>query len=262
MLAAVVPVRNEETHLSQVLDNLLALPVDPVLLVINGSSDGSRRVAENYVDQRINMLHYPQPLGIDMPRAIGALHASRLGADAVLFVDGDMKGNIRSTLANLILSIRGGCDLSLTDCYPNGAGNRDPVVQKILELRRQLNRALGIGYLGTASPSHGPHAVSRRFLEQIPLRELGVPPVTLVLAARKRLRIVIGASLPHLALGSPDRSPEHVRLITETIIGDYLEAFCVLEKRPRSRSREGITYNGYHPSRRWDLLEKESIKIK
>lgn len=255
MLCVVIPVQNEEDRLGRVLANVLSPPVDLVLPVLNGSRDNSRRIIESYPKDLVKLIHFDEPLGIDIPRAVGAFHAHRLGADAVLFVDGDMVGKIRGTLEKLIKAV-GGVDLCLTDCYPaEGRRRETPIVEQLLEFRRQLNQALGLEHLGTASPSHGPHAVSRRFLDTVGFRELGVPPLALVFAARRGLSIGITASLPHCELGSSDRGPRHAQLIAETIIGDHLEAFCVLADQKRSRNRDGVNYDGYHHTRRWDLLE-------
>jgi|Deesub1362A_J573_1020465.scaffolds.fasta_scaffold00112_21 hypothetical protein len=257
MLCVVIPIQNEEERLGRVLDNVLALPVDLVLPVLNGSRDDSRRIVKSYPEDRIRLIHFEEPLGIDVPRAVGAFYAHRLGADAVLFVDGDMVGEIRGTLEKLLQAVQGGVDLCLTNCYPTGSQSwPTSMVTQLLGVRKALTRALGLQHLGPASPSHGPHAVSRRFLNAVPFRELAVPPVTLVLATQRRLRIGIAASLPHYELGSPDRGPQHARLIAETIVGDHLEAFCLLDNQKRSRSLLGITFDGYHHTRRWDLLEQ------
>lgn len=259
MLCAVIPVQNEALRLNEVLHNILALPLDFVLPVVNGSRDGSPEIIGSFPQKdRIRQIHFEKPLGIDVPRAVGALHAHRMGADVVLFVDGDMAGDIRLVLKKLLQSVQNGVDLSLVDCYP--ALDHEvatPVVNELVALRKLLNRSLGLTGLGTASPSHGPHAVSRRLLDSAPFRELAVPPVALVRAARKGLKVGVAASIPHCELGSPDRGPHHARLIAETIIGDHLEAFCVLNNRTRSRIRDGVTFNGYHHTRRWDLLEAE-----
>jgi len=259
VLCAVIPVQNEAARLNEALHNILALPIDFVLPVVNGSRDGSREIIRSFPQKdRIKQIHFPKPLGIDVPRAVGALHAHQMGAEVVLFVDGDMAGNIRPVLEKLLQSVQNGVDLSLVDCYP--ALDREvatPVVNELVALRKLLNQSLGLAGLGTASPSHGPHAVSRRLLDSVPFRELAVPPAALVGVARKGLKVGVAASIPHCELGSPDRGPHHARLIAETIIGDHLEAFCVLNNRTRSRIRDGVTFNGYHHTRRWDLLEAE-----
>lgn len=258
VLCAVIPVQNEADRLEAVLQNILALPVDLVLPVVNGSRDGSREIIGFHPQKDlIKPIYFEEPLGIDVPRAVGALHAHHLGADAVLFVDGDMAGNIRPALRKLLQAVGNGVDLSLVDCYPTlDQEQATPVVRELVELRKQLNRSLGLADLDAASPSHGPHAVSRRLLDSIPFRELGVPPVALVLAVRQGLTVGVAASIPHCELGSPDRGPQHARLIAKTIIGDHLEAFCVLNDKKRSRRRDGVTFDGYHHTRRWDLLER------
>lgn len=258
MLCVVIPVQNEADRLNAVLDSIQALPLDLVLPVVNGSRDGSREIIGSYPQKdRIKPIYFEEPLGIDVPRAVGALHAHNMGADVVLFVDGDMAGNIRPALEKLLQSAANGVDLSLVDCYPTLDWEQaTPVVRELVELRKQLNRSLGLADLGAASPSHGPHAVSRRLLDSIPFRELGVPPVALVRAVRQGLTVGVAASIRHCELGSPDRGPQHARLIAETIIGDHLEAFCVLNNRRRSRRRDGVTFDGYYHTRRWDLLER------
>lgn len=258
MLCAVVPVQNEADRLDAVLDSIRALPLDLVLPVVNGSRDGSGEILELYPRKDlIKPIYFEEPLGIDVPRAVGALHARRVGAEAVLFVDGDMAGNIRPALEELLRSVRDGVDLSLVDCYPSpDCVWENPLVTELVEMRRRLNGALGLAGLGAASPSHGPHAVTRRLLDSVPIRELAVPPVALVRAARQGLKVGVAVSIPHYELGSPDRGPDHALSIAETIIGDHLEAFCVLDGRKRSRVRDGVTYDGYHHTRRWDLLER------
>jgi glycosyltransferase involved in cell wall biosynthesis len=257
VLCAVIPVQNEGARIGRVLDTILTLPVDLVLPVVNGSRDDSRRIVESYPADRISLIHFEEPLGLDVPRAVGALAAYRREAEVVLFVDGDMEGEIGTVLEKLVAATKSGVDLSLTDCYPPGQENElTPLVAQLLGIRRLLNQALGLAHLGSASLSHGPHAVSRRFLERVPFRELAVPPVAHVLAARQALRIEVAAAVPHYALGSPDRGPRHAQLIAETIIGDHLEAFCVLNNEKRSRNLLGVTFSGYNHHRRWDLLQK------
>ena len=257
MLCAVVPVQNEGARIGRVLDTILALPVDFVLPVVNGSADDSRRIVESYPAERVRLIHFEESLGFDVPRAVGAYQAYRQGAEAVLFVDGDMEGKISKALEKLVAAAKRGVDLGLTDCYPPGRENwPTPLAAQLLAMRRFLNQQLGLAHLGSASPSHGPHAVSRRFLELVPYRDLAIPPVALVLAARQALRVEVAAAVPHCLLGSPDRGPRHAQLIAETIVGDHLEAFCVLNNAQRSRRLISATFDGYNHQRRWDLLDR------
>ncbi|OAT82974.1 glycosyltransferase family 2 protein [Desulfotomaculum copahuensis] len=259
MLAAVIPVKNEAAVIQKVLRRVLSLPVDLVIPVLNGCTDASREKVAELHERRIKPLFFHQALGIDVPRAVGARQACRAGARAVLFVDGDMSGDLDALLSRLAEAVTGGrADLALTDCYPpEAAAGLSELASHLLAVRLSLNRELGLaGVLGSSSPSHGPHAVSRTFLERVPLRELAVPPAALALAAREGLTVRVAAAAPHSRLGSPWRDAVHSRLIAETIIGDCLEALCVYEGRPRSRAKDGHLFMGYHPARRFDLLDR------
>jgi len=259
MLIAVVPARNEEKRIIKAVDTLLTTPLDLIIPVINGSTDNSLAIVRLIRSPRILPVFFVESLGIDVPRAVGAKIACDRGADAILFLDGDMEGNISKNLCELLDNvISRGYDMSLTNCYPDSSQEvLSTLASHLLEERRRLNRKIGLEKkIGAASPSHGPHAVSRRFLDLIPLRELAIPPVSLALAAKNNLRVNIGTTIGHKYLGSPEKDQNHSRLIAETIIGDCIEAFHVFSNEKRSRTRGGIEYTGYHPERRFDILEK------
>lgn len=264
MLAAVVPVQNEEKRLRSTIETLLSAPLDLVIPVVNGSSDNSYNIILQIKSPLLLPICFKEPLGIDVPRAVGAKTAMDKGATAVLFLDGDMDGNIAGNLKDLLCLVKSGCaDMALTDCYP---GEHKAALSKlascVLKTRLRLNQELGLEKaIGPASPSHGPHAVSRRFLLTVPLRELAVPPVSLALAVKSGLSIAIGTSIPHKALGSPEKDPVHSEKIAETIIGDCLEAMQVYRGKKRCRFLGRKEYNGYHSRRRWDLLEEYLTNI-
>jgi hypothetical protein len=181
--------------------------------------------------------------------------ALRAGATAVLFVDGDTGSDLGDELRKLIEPvIDGTLDMSLTNCYLDIP--RDGLVGEVAGARFELNRALGLDHLGAASPSHGPHVVSRRLLQSLPLKELGMPPVSLAMAAMAGLKIGVGVDIPHHRLHSAVRSLQHRVKVGYTIVGDCLEALAVAEGRRRTRIKEGREYHGFNPERRWDLLER------
>lgn len=259
MFVAVVPVMNEEKCLKKTLQTLLSTPCGLIIPVINGTWDNSYEIAMQFNSPRILPLSFKEALGIDVPRAIGAKAAMAKGASGIIFVDGDMSGDIGPSLNELIVKVESGqADMALTNCYPDQRrAGLSLLATSVLKARFRLNRAINLKkVLGGASPSHGPHAVSRRFLKTVPLRELAVPPVTLGLAAKNGLKICIGATIPHRELGSQEKGAIHSELIAETIIGDCLEAMSVWKGVKRTRSDGDKTYEGYSNKRRWDLLEK------
>ncbi|MEW6726103.1 MAG: glycosyltransferase [Bacillota bacterium] len=259
MLCAVIPVRNERDSIGHVIDTVLAAGADHVIAVINGCTDGSAAIVlEHSGDSRVIPILFKEPLGIDVPRVVGASLTKELNADAVLFVDGDMQGINVQTLQELSTAILDrGCDCALADCYPPDGTKTpsSPLALYLIRIRTLLNAAVGLDHLGAATPTHGPHALSKRFLESVPLRELAIPPVAMVMGTRAGLNFCVAAAVPHETLGSPDRSERHVTRLAETIIGDYIEAFCVLQQKERSRSLRGRTYEGYNRERRFDILE-------
>lgn len=258
MLAAVVPIKNEEKKLYRTMQTLLSIPVELIVAVVNGSKDDSYKIIRHCLTEKILPLHFTEALGFDVPRAIGAKAALERGAATILFIDGDMDGNLSENIKELVNLInRGAVDMALTDCYPGeNRKGLSYLANLVLKARIQLNRAIGLEEsLGAASPSHGPHAVSRRLLMSIPLRELAIPPVSLALAAKGGFKVCVGTRAPHKVLGSPYKNTRHARLIAETIIGDCMEAINVYHGKERRRDCCQAEYDGYHSQRRWDLLD-------
>lgn len=255
MIAAVVPVKNEGTSLAKVLETLSCSNVDIIIPVLNGCSDESMAITKKNYKKKITPIVFSQPLGIDVPRAVGAKQALDMHASVVVFMDGDMRGPILNQINMLIEGIRSrGLDMALTDCYQNYF-NSDPLAQLVLYFRKELNMALGLfPEIGVACPSHGPHAVSCKLLREIPLKELAIPPVSLALAGKAELHIGVAASIPHCLLGSNLRSQKHVTRVAETIIGDCIEALEVYNGQPRTRTYKGQVFLGYHPNRDFKTL--------
>lgn len=100
-LVAVIPVKNEASFLERVIQNLLAVPVDLVIPVLNGCNDRSEQIVRNFPAKLVQPVIFQEALGIDVPRAVGAIRARDLGAKTVLFVDGDMDGDMVTSLRDL-----------------------------------------------------------------------------------------------------------------------------------------------------------------
>lgn len=258
MFLAVVPAKNEAKTLERVVLNIAANSPDLIVPVLNGCTDNSLSVLEKANCPLLAPLCFDEPLGIDVPRAVGALEARRLNAEGVLFVDGDMAGADSNVLGKLLHAVRyNGMDLALTDCYPPYIYHHlSPQASCLLAMRRKLNKKMGIlDRIGSSTPSHGPHAVSGRLLRLAEPVDFAIPPLLLAKAALWGFEIGLGAELPHIMLGSPIRSSDHAWNIMETIIGDYLSALQMEHGLPGSRRYNGREYTGYHAYRRWDLLD-------
>lgn len=258
MITAVIPVRNEAKSIGKVINCLSSASVDIIIPVINGTTDDSLQIIKQIDGGNIFYCYFTEPLGYDIPRAIGATVALKLNSSLSIFIDGDMSGNIKHNIDELIISInKKKLDLALTDCYPNyKPEDISPLAKQILEVRKTLNQQLLLQHIGTASPSHGPHALSGKFLKMMPLHLFAIPPALLAIASKNNLKVGIGTSIPHSVLGSPLKDSTHSTMISETIIGDCAEALQIYLNQPRHRIWNKIEYTGYNQFRRWDILKQ------
>lgn len=258
MLSIVIPAKNEAEQIHQTLNNCTNLPVDLIIPILNGCTDMTKaEILAHPLKSKIHLIEFSEPLGIDIPRAVGAAYAYKHNSQAVLFLDGDMRGNITSQLQTLLDGIiNNNIDMALTNCYPY-ITYRPLLASTVISYREKLNRHLGVfADLGLANPCHGPHAVSKKLLEKIPWRALALPPLSLAMAVYYNLKVKVVTSIPHNYLLSSRRDDDHNTLIAETIIGDCIEALNFLQGLPAKREYNGIFYLGYQPERRFDLLEK------
>ncbi len=261
MFAAVVPVHNEESRVGCLLRRLQNVEkIYKIFVILNGSNYSTVKevqAAHHANKQKITIVNFKAPLGIDVPRAVGAKLVSTHSICHAIFVDGDLVGEITKDLRCLIDTAESKkLDLALTDCYPE-KNALEAVSSPMHFFRRLLNQELNLHEkLGIASPSHGPHIVSRRLLQQIPWEDYAIPPTLLAYAQISNFNIGIGSIIPHGRLGSSIKNQTHSQLIVDTIAGDCLEALYMIRTQPRQRTFEGKTYLGYHEQRRFDLLNQ------
>ena len=255
MFAVVIPAKNEEKSILAALTTILRLPVNYIILVINGCTDRTFELARSIPDPRLHILYFTESLGIDIPRAVGALYARHLAVKGALFVDGDMSGDIYQNLLHLITAVESGIDVALTNCYPY-ITHRQKLSNLVLRFRAKLNRELDLlKTLGLATPTHGPHALSEHALHILPLQAIAIPPLTLFWAKKSSLIIKVATSIPHESLHSPRKHRRHARLIAETIIGDCLMGLALSQNNSMTRTLGKHKLLGYHPERRFDILE-------
>ncbi len=255
MITAIVPAQNEESRIETVINHLLFIGIKDIFIVINGCTDNTEDLIKTKYPF-VNRITFSNPLGIDLPKAIGAFYALKSSFSDLLFFDGDLTGEITTELSVLIKNhVKYSNDLTLTDCYPE-PNSLDDLPKGLLFPRMHLNQILGIyNKIGIATPSHGPYIVSNKFLNSIELKDLAIPPVLLARCVKKSFKVGIGANIPHVRLGSKLKNGSHTKLIYETLWGDCAEAISFYLNLPRNRFLFGHEYQGYNPMRRFDILE-------
>lgn len=256
VIHAVVPVKNEVLELSKTIDMLLSSLCDKIVVVLNGCDDYSLKIIESYTSKRVDYIYFNKPLGVDIPRAIGAHMALMDNTKGAVFVDGDMKQGIEKQINHIVLALKKDrCDMALTNCYTS-IESLSSMAKLHLYYRKLLNMELGLfEKIGYSIPSHGPHGISRRLMEDLQFRELAIPPVSLALAAKKGYGIDVVTSIPASILPTTIRDDFHAHQIVKTLVGDCIEAIQTFKGKKRNRAYHGEIFTGYHKNRRFDLLE-------
>ena len=214
-VSVIIPVMNERRTLGRVIKEAFRVhPRTEVIAVVNGSTDGSLRIARN---SGAKVLVYDRPLGHDVGRAIGAKEAS---GSVLLFVDADIVVPANK-LKKFVDAVEGGTDVALNDY--SGPVHQE-VVHGVVLAKHAMNAWLGRPDLAGASMTTIPHAISRKALAAIGASSLSVPPLAHTMAIRKGLKIERATSVPVGRLNPKRAKRERTRSLEPLIVGDHLEA--------------------------------------
>ena len=214
-VSVIIPVLNEHKTLARVIRQAYQVhPHTEVIVVANGSTDGTRRIAQQ---SGARVISFDEPLGHDVGRSIGAMQAR---GGILLFLDGDFVVPVRS-LKPLVKAVASGVDVALNSHLgPVHRGEVHPVVLA----KHVLNAVLARHELKGASMTTIPHAMSRRALETIGAEYLAIPPLAQAIALQKGLNVkavhyINVSANPRRRKRQVDRDP-----LAHLIIGDHLEA--------------------------------------
>lgn len=251
----IIPCLNEAKHIGSVIKACEGSNADGIIIVENGSDDGSLEIVKKNLSDRTKILFVNVPLGHDIPKALGLHYALEEGGKYFIFFDGDMIGMTSDDINTLFKSLESGIDLALTDCYCDGS-LPEGLASYVMEFRRMLNNELNIfSKIKHASPSHGPIGLSRKLAMAVPNEYLGIPPLLLEYAVQNNYSIGIGLSKLHADLGSSERTEKHRLKMAETIVGDTIYALRNTNNNITNRKYDGIEYTGFHENRRFDILD-------
>ncbi len=167
----VLPTYNEFDNLTRLIPELLALPGDlRVLVVDDNSPDGTGALADQFAAAqpgRVAVLHRPGKLGLGTAYLAGFQRAFELGADFILTMDADFSHHPSYIPAMLARSAT--ADLVIGSRYVPGGGAVDsPMLRRLLS---RLANFVGHGLLNlhARDMTAGFRLYRRAVLDSIPL---------------------------------------------------------------------------------------------
>lgn len=216
-VGAIVSVMNEEEMIVKVLGQLNRLPLDEIIIIVNGSNDNTLEKVRMHSHALI--VNYPEPLGHDVGRAIGAKLSQ---SDILLFLDGDFVVQAED-LVPFIHDIDQGSDLALNNISPYL-----PSFSKwdsVTVMKRFLNLSLNRSDLNANSLTAVPHAIARNALLQIGISELMIPPKAQANAILSGLRITAPKSINVVSFNKIRKHNKgRDNPVARMIVGDHVEA--------------------------------------
>jgi len=236
-VSIIIPAQNEENTISQLIQEVKKLDPLEIIVVVNGTTDGTALVAKQ---SGCTVVEFPHSLGNDVGRAVGAYHAK---GDILLFLDGDIPV-LSEQLEPFLTGVKNGYHIALNDLSwsarlpirPHYTTVSKIVVNYMLRWNLNVNSLLAI-----------PHAMSRVALEAIGWWNLADPIVAMAIAAEKKLSIGAPGSVDVIRhnrvrpvhLGTSENSP--FPKATSRILGDHLAAIDYLIKTtdPRGGFTDG-----------------------
>lgn len=227
-VSAIVTAMNEEHTISKVFSQLKRMPLHETIIVINGSQDSTFEQVRK--DSNAVILHFNEPLGHDVGRALGA-KISR--SEILLFLDGDIPIQAEE-LIPFIHAIDKGFDVALNNITPylQSFNNRDGVTV----VKELLNRVLGRADLGANSLTAIPHALSRKAAEIIGYSNLIVPPKAQAIAIREGLNVGAPAGVNVVTNNRIRKTNVGVQNpVAEMIVGDHIEAIHFIANQENAR---------------------------
>lgn len=214
-LSIIIPVMNERRTLRKVIGEAMKVhPQTEVIVVVNGSTDGSLAIANR---SGARVIVYERPLGHDVGRAVGAREAR---GHVLLFIDADMVIPA-AKLRAFVDAVARGTDVALNDY--SGPVNKT-VVHGVVLAKHTLNTLIGRPDLEGSSMTAIPHAISRKALTEMGSSALSVPPLAHTIAIHKGLKVerVIPVNVGKLNPIRAKRERHHS--LEPLIVGDHLEA--------------------------------------
>lgn len=226
-VSVIIPAMNEQKTIRAVIREARRVhPHTEVIVVENGSND---RTAKKAAAAGARVLSFPEPLGHDVGRRIGAEAAS---GQILLFLDGDIVIPF-VRLRPFIQAICAGADVALNDYH--GPVNGTPV-HPVVDAKHVLNILSNRADLGGASMTGIPHAISQRALKKIGLKSLDKPPLFQAMSIASGLRVVTVYGIAVGRMNAIRKKQNGKDPLVDVIIQDHLDAIAWLTSNLGTRA--------------------------
>ncbi|MEA3377951.1 MAG: polyprenol monophosphomannose synthase [Chloroflexota bacterium] len=121
----IVPTYNERENIESLVTQLLGLPVEARVIVVDDNSpDGTGAIAEELAREhgrRVGIIHRAGKLGLGTAYVAGFKRALGEGAELICTMDADFSHNPRY-VPDLVAKIGEGCDVAIGSRYVDGGG--------------------------------------------------------------------------------------------------------------------------------------------
>jgi dolichol-phosphate mannosyltransferase len=218
----IVPTYNEADNIGQLIPQILAHPRCRVLVVDDGSPDGTGAVVEEIArrDSRVGLLSRPGKLGLGTAYIAGFRRALDEGAQLVVEMDADFSHDPRY-LPALIEAASNDYDLVLGSRYVRGGGTTDwGLSRKLISRGGNLYAGLILG-LPVADSTGGFRCYRRSVLEAIDLSAVRSNGYAFQIEMVYRARAA-GAHIGEVPIIFPDRrvgqSKMSRRIVVEALV--------------------------------------------
>lgn len=174
-ITVVVPTYNEKENIHSLVSQLLALPHDvDVIVVDDASPDGTGEIADRLADAhpgRVDVIHRSGKLGLGTAYVTGFQRALSEQADLICTMDADFSHHPRY-IPDLVNKIHQGFDLAVGSRYVSGGGtNGCTVSRKLLSWGANAFARIMLG-LQAHDVTAGFRCYRREVLEEVGISEI------------------------------------------------------------------------------------------
>ena len=172
-LAVIVPTYNEAENIARLAGEILALPLDAQLIIVDDNSpDGTGDIADRLAatDRRVHVVHRPGKLGLGTAYIAGFRRAFELEAEAMVTMDADFSHHPRYIPA-LVARLET-CDLAIGSRYVPGGGTQHCTLpRRLLSYGANAFARVVLG-LHAHDCTAGFRVYRRQVLQAIPLEQI------------------------------------------------------------------------------------------